>query len=82
MRETAEAFAREVDVGNPTGDGNKCINDYFVKKGMHEIAEAFTSKADIKNPTNDGKSFFKFMADLNSLLCFNRDYHSLKVVSA
>ncbi|XP_055825660.1 transcription activator MSS11-like [Solanum dulcamara] len=53
MCETAEAFAREVDVGNPTGDGSKCINDNFVKKGMHEIAEAFTSNADIKNPTND-----------------------------
>lgn len=53
---------------------DKCIFDYFVKKGMRESAKEFTSEVDVENPTDDGKSFFKFMADLNSLLCFNCDY--------
>lgn len=48
----------------------KCIYDYLVKKGMRESAEAFASEVDLEIPTDDGKSFFKFMADLNSLLCF------------
>ncbi|XP_006343233.2 uncharacterized protein [Solanum tuberosum] len=43
---------------------DKCIYDYFVKKGMRESAKEFASEVDVENPTDDAtKSPGSFLTD-------------------
>ncbi|KAH0687908.1 hypothetical protein KY289_018738 [Solanum tuberosum] len=53
-----------MDSGNSQKMLDKCIYDYFVKKGMCESAKEFASEVDVENPTDDAtKSPGSFLTD-------------------
>ncbi|WMV17900.1 hypothetical protein MTR67_011285 [Solanum verrucosum] len=53
-----------MDSGNSQKMLDKCIYDYFVKKGMRESAKEFASEVDVENPTDDAtKSPGSFLTD-------------------